>query len=648
MSIFGIAYSGLNAFQRALDVTANNISNAQTLGYSRQSLRFSPTFSQSFAGSHVGSGVNVDSIYRNVDQFANAQVRNTQSIRSQYDAFYQQAVQIDKLLSSEGSSISSSLQSFFDSIGKMNNAPDGVAARGVFLKQGELLVNQFNTLQNQLDEYQHNSTAQISESVTQINLKTASIAELNRQLLSTSNSPELLDHRDQLIKELSQFIDITYVDQGDGSVNISTSSGGLLVAGTVQRNMYVGANQSQISGTKIYLGTGVGSVDITNTIEKGSLGGLLDYENDVLGKSSQLIGQMAIGLSQQFNAQHQLGLDLNNQLGKAFFTDFNNSTLSLARSVASTENTGTGALSVTISNISQTKLADYELLVTDAGSNQISLVNKADGSVRTINWSSSPPAPPAGEINVDGMTISIDDMSHLNNNDRFTLSPTRGAARELVLQISDIREIALASPVKVSASLNNSGTGQIALGSVIGTAGVDKQYRIDFISETQYNIVNVTDSSSTGPLTFTPNTSNTIQIPNSLNPSYSISISGIPKTGDQFTADFNTNGAGDNRNGLGLAGLQQAKMFSNGSEGIFERYANLLAQVGSQTNQAKLRFDSADILYKQAVDTQDSKSGINLDEEGANLLRFKQAYEAAGKVLEVSSQMLNVLFDIMR
>jgi flagellar hook-associated protein 1 FlgK len=242
----------------------------------------------------------------------------------------------------------------------------------------------------------------------------------------------------------------------------------------------------------------------------------------------------------------------------------------------------------------------------------------------------------------------VDDVSNLVTNDRFNLVPTRGAAHDLQLQITDSKEIAMASPVKTQASLNNSGNGRIALGPVINTASVEKQFRIDFISDTQYNLVNITDSTSTGPLNFTPNADNIIQIPDGVSPSYSITLSGLPKAGDEFSADFNAGGIGDNRNGLGLASMQQSKLFSGGTETLFDSYANLLADVGSETHQAEIRFKSANSLYNQAIDFQQSKSGVSLEEEAANLYRFKQAYEAAGKLMEVSSQMMNVLFDIMR
>ncbi|MFO2969763.1 flagellar hook-associated protein FlgK [Legionella pneumophila serogroup 1] len=649
MSILNIAYSGLNAFQRALDVTGNNIANFKTRGYSRQSIQFTPIPSNRYAGSYIGAGVSVSSIYRNVDQFANAQVRSTLSYRTQYDAFYNQAIQIDKLLSQDGSSISVPLQTFFDSIGQLNNTPDSIATRGVVLKQSQLLAQQFNSLQIKLEEYERNSTLQVTESVKIINRITKELAEVNGKLLGNNNIPELLDHRDELLKQLSGYTDLSIFDQGDGTISVGIASGDMLVAGTQQRDLLVGSGNDSIFGTKIFLSNGGNNqVDITDRLTTGMLGGLIDYEKNVLGQASQLIGQMAIGLAQTFNAQHKLGMDMNSQIGKDFFTDFNSPGQMLKRSTASADNSGTAVLSVNISDISQVKLSDYDLIISDTGANELRLIRKSDGTSTTLTWSSSPPTPPAGQVVIDGMTITVNDLSQLANNDRYTLTPTKGAARDFALQIKDAYEVALASPVKTTASLNNTGQGQIILGSVLNTAVVNKQFRIDFISDTQYNLVNITDSTTTGPFAFVPNTNNVIQVPDGITPSYSVVLSGIPKSGDQFTTDYNTGGFGDNRNGLILGNIQQNKIFSNGSETLFDRYGSLLAEVGGRTNQAKTSFESADILHKQALDFQDSKSGVNLDEEGANLLVFQQAYQAAGKLMEISNQIMNLLFDIMR
>ena len=528
----------------------------------------------------------------------------------------------------------------------MNNAPGPGASRDVVLNQSQLLVQQFNFLQTQLDQNQTNSTAQIAQAATQINQITTNIANVNNLLLASPTDPDLLDERDRLLKDLSSFVDITTYDQGDGTINVAFASGQMLVASAEQRNLSVTTDSN--NNTVVLLGNGAGQLDVTSRINSGSLGGLLSYEQNILGQASQTLGQIAIGLAQTFNAQHKLGMDLNNQLGQNFFTDYNSATLQLNRSAAATTNTGTGVLSVNISDISQTQISDYQLVVTDPASNQIQVIRESDGTSTTLTWSTNPPAPPGGQVVIDGMTISVDNIANLATSDSYSLTPTRGAARDFALEITNASQIAMASPVATSASLSNTGTGAIALGSVLNTSAVNNQYSIQFISPTEFNLVDLTNNITTGPLPFVPNTQNTIQIPDSANPSYSITLSGIPATGDQFTSQYNAGGSGDNTNGLLLAGIQQGDIFSGGSESLFDRYSDLLVDVGGQTKEAKSNYESSQVLYNNAVYYQGTISEVNLDEEGANLLRFKEAYEAAGKVMSVANQVINVLFDMLR
>lgn len=516
------------------------------------------------------------------------------------------------------------------------------------LKQSELLVEQFNTMQLRLDEYQRNNTTQISEAVAQINQITENIAKVNEQLTSMRDSPELLDKRDELLRDLSQYTEVTVIDQGEAGISVGIGSGEMLVLGSEHRDLSVKSGLAGQFGTQIVIENGLGQTDISDNLNSGLLGGLLNFEKDVVAKTSQLLGQMAIGLAQVFNNQHHLGIDMNSQLGKDFFTDFNQMSLQLARAIPLSNNTGTGVLSVEISDIGQTKISDYELVVSDTGTNEVRVIRKSDGQSTTLNWTDTPPTPPAGQIVLDGMTIAVDNIGNLVNNDRFTLIPTRGASRDLALKILDSHEIAFASPVRTQAPLTNTGNGRIALGEIFDTTVVNKEFRIEFISDTQYELINVTDAITTGPFTFTPNADNTLMIPDTVTPSYSVVLSGIPKSGDIFTAGFNSGGIGDNRNGLKLASLQQSKFLEGDSESLFDRYSSLIAEVGGKTYQAKLLSDAADILHEQAVEFRESKSGVNLDEEAANMIRFEQAYQAASRVMAVSSQMMDVLFAAMR
>ncbi|WP_028389060.1 flagellar hook-associated protein FlgK [Legionella fairfieldensis] len=645
--ILNIATLGLNAFQTALQVTSNNIANVGNKAYTRQTIEFASVTSRPYAGYYIGEGVTISSIIRNSDHFATEQMRDTVTAKTQYDTFYQQAIQVDKLLSMKGTSIATSLENFFNSLSQLNATPDSIASRDLMLQQSKMLAEQFGSLQLRLDEYQQNNNRQIDQAVNQINQITTHIAKLNTQLAMSPDAPELLDSRDELLQELAKYTAITVIDQGPAGIGVSVGNGNMIVMGGEQRNLAVNMNQHGQFDTQIVLLNGAGQIDITSNLKTGMLGGLLGFEEDVLSYGSQLLGQMAIGLATAFNSQHQLGMDMNNQIGMAFFTDYNQTNLQLARSLPSVSNTGTGALSVAISDISQIRLSDYKLVVSDAATNQITITRQSDGNTTVLNWTDTPPAPPAGQVVVDGMTITVDNIANLADNDSYTLIPTSGAARDLTVNISDPRAVAVAAPVRTLTSINNNGTGSITLDTVFNTSLVNKEYQIQIISPTEYNLVNITDSVTTGPFTFTPNMDNTIMIPD-INPSYSVKLSGIPQVGDTFTATYNAEGFGDNRNGTQLAGLRQNQFFTGGTESLFDRYSDLITQVAGTTYQAKVGGEAADILYQQAVDFRDSKSAVNLDEEGGNLVRFEQAYQAASRLLAVSNQIMDALFAAMR
>ncbi|RUR08863.1 flagellar hook-associated protein FlgK [Legionella sp. km772] len=298
-SILNTAASGLSAFQSALSVIGNNITNSTTPGYSRQTIQLVPGITQKLGNGYIGTGVALSTVVRNADQFANYQVRNTYSVKSQFDTFYQQASQIDQLLSQNGVSLSSGMQDFFTAFNQMNSNPADPAARSTVMKQSQLLASQFNNLQLQLNDYQTNSMVQIQQSVNQVNSLTTNIASLNKQLLAAPNSPDLLDQRDSLIQQLSQYMDVNVVNQENGTVSVNLSDGTSLVSGPQKMDLSVGAVRSTTFGTQIFLGEN----NINSVFNSGSIKGLLDFESNVVGKTSQIIGQMAIGLAQSFNEQ---------------------------------------------------------------------------------------------------------------------------------------------------------------------------------------------------------------------------------------------------------------------------------------------------------------------------------------------------------
>lgn len=645
--IYKIASSGLSAFSRAIEVTGNNIGNIRTKGYSRQTALFREQGSNPFGKHYIGSGVEIERIKRNSDGFVNRAVRESLSAKSEYDTFYRQASQIDALLSQEGTSVSVGLQNFFTSLSQLNIKPDSMDVRSTTLRQTQLLVEKFQNIQKQLDDAQINTHDKIGGSVDQINSLAKRIAELNTQLASGREIPELLDARDNALEELSEFINLQVIKTENGSINVSIGDGYPLVVGAQTNALQVRLG-SLTKDTQIEIASGAGFVDITRNLQSGSLGGLLKYQKEVIGQTSSLLGQMAIGLAEKFNAQHHLGMDMNNLLGKDFFTNYNDPVLQRARAIPESTNSGTGQLSVAISNVAALTTSDYRIRVTNAATGAVEVLRVSDGTVSNLTFANTPPAPPAGRISIDGLTIDVDNVGNLATGDQFDVLPTRGAARDLAQKVTEAREIALASPVRTTMGANNAGQGSVRLGTLIDTSAVAKEFRIEFLSDTSYQIVNVTDSVTTGPFAFTPNQDNTVVIPDAITPSYQLVISGLPKTGDTFTSQYNSGGIADNRNGLALGELSQMKFLNNGDSSLFDRYSSLTSYIGTRTYGALTQSHAAEVLYMQMALDKESISGVNMDEEAMNLMFYQKAYQAAAQVMNVANQTFDTLFAIMR
>src|SRR6202048_452118 len=238
--ILSTSVSGLLAFQRALDVTSKNISNVPTPGYSVENANFTPQPGQATAVGYFGSGVTIESITRSYDELLAGQVRSSQSGYSSFDTFATQAAQVDNMLSNSSTGLTASLQAFVNALHTVANSPSSTAQRQALLSQAQGLAQQMQNYNSQLSTYGAGIESQLSGAVTQINTLSAGIATLNGQIAAglastgqTSNT--LLDERDQMIDQLSQYVTVNTATQADGSMNVYIGSGQPLVIGSTSQ-----------------------------------------------------------------------------------------------------------------------------------------------------------------------------------------------------------------------------------------------------------------------------------------------------------------------------------------------------------------------------------------------------------------------------
>ncbi len=630
--LLNIGVSGLLTFQRNLATTSHNISNVNTPGYSRQRVELGTRPPQFAGGGYAGSGVQVTSVQRVYDSFLTSQIRASTSANSQLQTLYSNASQVDNLLADAQSGLSPALQDFFSAVQGVADHPASIPARQVLLSNAAGLTDRFQYLNQRLGDLRNSINTQLQTITTEINSLAQGIANVNKDIVDAVGSGagaapnDLLDKRDTLIAQLAERVAVTTVAQDDGSLNVFIGNGQSLVVGGASNTLATASNAFDPTRLEVAFKIGTTTAIISDNLTGGTLGGVLQFRNQVLDSTQNSLGRLATGLVNTFNAQHLEGQDLNGALGAAFFN------AGAVQVLARSSNSGSGVLSTTISDANALTSSDYRLQ-NNAGT--YTLTRLSDNTVTTLAGFPGTPA------TVDGVTISLS-AGTINSGDSYLIQPTRNGARDISVAISDPRKIAAAAPIRTGKSLNNLGSGGVSTGEVLNSADAAllNTVTITFNNPpTTFAVTGVVPDPS--PVTYTSGA-------NIAYNGWQIQITGTPQAGDTFTVQRNTNGVSDNRNALLMGGLQTQLTLSGSSASYQDLYGQVIAQVGSTTHQADISRQAQEGLLRQVTAARDAVSGVNLDEEAADLVRFQQAYQAAAQVISSSNSLFDALLNAVR
>jgi flagellar hook-associated protein 1 FlgK len=637
VGLLGTATSGLQAFQRSIATAGHNISNANTEGYSRQRVELG-TRPPSFTGQgFIGTGVQIESVSRLFDQFTVDRLRDTTSTSAQYDTLFQYSSRISNLLGDSDAGLSAGLESFFNTVQDMADNPSAIPPRQLLLTEAESLTGRIQNLSQQLDSMRSEINGGLDTLVNEINSLSTAIADTNRNILDATSQGagqtpnDLLDKRDMLINELSELVSVRTFEQDDGSVNVFVGSGQSLVTGFLASPLQTTQNGFDARRSEISIINGGVAVEITNNLTGGRLGALLDFRDQTLNTAENALGRIAVTFSTEFNRQQNLGMDLDGDMGVDMFS------VSQPSTAAHLNNTGTATVVATFdtANIQDLTTSDYILAFDGATWN---LSRASDGQPVAMSGAGTVASP----FNAEGLDFVVSGVPAAG--DRFEIKPARDASSSLNLLISDPGDIAAAAPVTLGEATNanglptNSGDGLFRLQAIDGTfiplvAGITFTYDA---GAQQFNYAGdaagsfAYDPATDGGTTFTV-------------AGISFSVTGTPANGDSFTAAANTNGSGDNYNALLLAGLQSAKTMENGESSFQGAYGQLISDLGARTRSAEITSQAQAALKSQAQESRDALSGVNLDEEAADLIRFQQAYSALAQVISVAESTFQTL-----
>ena len=615
--------SGLLAFQRALDTTSHNISNVNTDGYSRQRVEIGTRPAQPYGNGWVGQGANVRTTQRVYDDFVAAQTRTSSSSLEHLDVYASNAERLNNMFGDSTNGLSPTLQRFVNAFQAVANAPTSIPARQVLLSEANTLEQRLQFFDSRLDEIGNEINSRMKGEVAEVNSIAQGIARLNNEITSgiarTGGQPpnDLLDQRDRLLDELSKKISVNAVRQDGGTINVFVGSGQPLVLGSDVNQLTTVQDPFDSSQLTVALQTAGSSVDISSSISGGTLGGLLDFRREQLEPAKNALGRFAVALTDVVNTQHHEGIDLSGALGGDFFA------VGDAEVLDNGLNSGTGTVSATRVDVGALTGRDYVMEMTSGGWQLRDSLSGAPVPMTGTGTAADP-------FVADGLEIEVGGTAAVG--DTFLIRPTRSAISNMDVLISDPSRVAAAAPIRTAAASANSGSGKISAGEVLDSTNAQLRapVTIQFLTATAYSI------NGAGSFAYTAGGDIDVN-------GWRMQISGSPQVGDTFTVSDNTSGTGDNRNALLLSDALKAPVLNGGTTSLGSAVGEFVGGIGVATRQAQVNRDAQNVVYEESLSAKEAVSGVNLDEEAANLLKYQQAYQAAAQLIRVADTMFQTL-----
>ena len=667
-NLLNIANSGVRASSELLQTTSKNITNVNTEGYVRERTEHS-----TLLDNQIGRGLTV----RLVSDFAQQQLNRDVSNLAFFNQFVDESSRVDSLFAEESNSLSTSLNSLFSSLQDSLNQPSSNVSRNLFFNDAEGYIEQLGRLSGIVLDQKTIVNDQLEIYTKEANALISKISELNLAIASGSSGPDgsalnsTLNQRDLAIKELAEYIDIETLDGPNGEKLVFMGTGEAVVMENGSFNLFSLVSDPDPNFRDLKLDVDSGKaipLEVDTSLLKGKIGGLLAYREDILIPSQNKLGQLSLAMADAFNQQNRLGLDADGELGGDLFT------IPITGAYAFAANTGTAQVTGTLEPGKGSEIPASDFLVEYTAANQItvSALDKYGDPTGTpivaniVAGQADSSTAVGGEL--FGLQINL--TAGANIGDQFELKLNSDASTNIELATTRPEDLALASPIRTSNNINNQGTGSISSSIVTDTsaagfiAGPPPSLTNGPITITKTgnpNEFNITDGTPpvTTTVVLTPPYDNVLNQAGAPYNAYGFdfNLEGVPNAGDTFTVEFNTNGFDDNRNGLMLAGLQDKELVraniqpSPGGDNLTklnEAYGNLITDVGIKTSAAKTNQVAFEALANQSNAWYESISGVNLDEEAANLLRYQQSYAAAAQILSTANTVFDTLLNAAR
>ncbi len=658
VNLYNTGVSGLLASQQQLATTGNNIANVNTEGYTRQRAEQNATTGIYSGGNFIGTGTYIEDISRVYDQFSYKEQLLTQTSLSHADSLNIDLGQLDQMMTFSGGAINSSITSFYEAINSISDNPSDLGLRNMAISQAQILSDDLNSMNENLNQIVKSTNGEIAEIAGHISDISAEIGKVNEQILFSQHSVQgqqndLLDARDSLVNDLSQYTSVNTIVDNLGVMTVMIGNGATLVAGTTSLSVGVQAGDPDPNQTVLSIVGPNSSVNLNGSTVGGVLAAKYEFRDEHVAEVQSEMNRIAMAISGTINDAQHSGLDLNNEEGQNFFTDINTPLLEQSRVFSSSKNTGSSESSVTITDI--TKVPTDEFMVEFNGTNYI-MTNLTDSSTLDLGTPGSLNTDAADtygfQFNEDSGTPAAGDV--------FIIKPTHNSAAFMDVSLTQASGLAASSAIDVTASTTNIGGASVEINSVIGATNarqyaIDNNLAVDIYETTPgsfaYRVYDSSTSTDIATGSYVLGGSVTVELPPGV-ANFSIEIQGNP-TGSTLAAPetfsiADSFGTGNNKNSLALGLTQEQGILNGGKDSFTQGLSISTATVGSAASSAELTESTAQALFTQAYNRNQSTSGVNLDEEAANLLKYQQAYQAASQIISTANTIFETLLSAVR
>ena len=650
MSLLNVGARALLANQVALQTAGHNIANVSTAGYSRQSVVLQTVQGQFTGGGYIGKGVDVQTILRNHSELLTRQATAAASVDAGDTVRIARLRQLQEVFSGGPSGIGASINDMMNALSDVVSSPMDLTARSVALTRMDETAARMRDASQRLDEIGYTVAEQLKGSMVAVNSLARNIAAVNEQIARAKGNGQpandLLDQRDQLIRELNQHIQTSQVAADDGSVSVFVAGSQPLVLGNKAALLSIEEPADFVagSGKKVLTFQQPGSATKVELNESmlggGQVAGLLRFQNNDLAEGRNLLGRMAIAISESMNTQNRLGLTLDGNPGENLFAP-----ISLANAVTGSANISGATMGLQVADPTKLQASSFEIAFT--GTTAGSVTRHSDNKVfvfanlgdlttimanngLAINDGGAPPGAFAGAA----------------AGDRFLANPMAGAAAEFkALQYSPV-DLAAANQVNAAIEAANGGTLQLA--SLKATGPITQP-----ATGSPVTIAFTAGSPATysatvpGPPIATIATGNYVSGETISINGWEITLQGAPKSGDTVTVGNATDAQygdwykRDAGNARALMDLRDVQMFDGAT--LSDGFASAMAQVGTRTQSAQYAAELSSAIAANLERDRTAVSGVNLDEEAARLIQFQQAYQASAKMLQIAQNIFDTL-----